>query len=226
MSRTDSSGNRHCEALFLHNHRLYLAVHRGFCTIASSLTYLKPLFLVYPSYMSKLISPFKRLENTIEWIIYNARWIQVPIYLGLIVVMLLYSYVFCCEVFDHIVHISSLQEADMLLITLGLVDVSMIFNLIIVVIMGGYWTFVSHLGISERDKDGEQFGHLGNLSANSLKIKLLVSLISISAVHLLESFVRHDVEPKHIAAQIAIHLVFIISALAMTFMDKMTANTH
>ena len=176
--------------------------------------------------MGKPISAFKRVENTIEWIIYNARWIQVPIYLGLIVVMLLYSYVFCCEVFDHIVHISSLHEADMLLITLGLVDVSMIFNLIIVVIMGGYWTFVSHLGISERDKDGEQFGHLGNLSANSLKIKLLVSLISISAVHLLESFVRHDIEPKHIAAQIAIHLVFIISALAMTFMDKMTANTH
>lgn len=176
--------------------------------------------------MGKPISVFKRVENTIEWIIYNARWIQVPIYLGLIVVMLLYSYVFCCEVFDHIVHISSLHEADMLLITLGLVDVSMIFNLIIVVIMGGYWTFVSHLSISERDKDGEQFGHLGNLSANSLKIKLLVSLISISAVHLLESFVRHDVEPKHIAAQIAIHLVFIISALAMTYMDKITANSH
>ena len=88
--------------------------------------------------MGKPISAFKRFENTIEWIIYNARWIQVPIYLGLIVVMLLYSYVFCCEVFDHIVHISSLHEADMLLITLGLVDVSMIFNLIIVVIMGGY----------------------------------------------------------------------------------------
>ena len=98
--------------------------------------------------MGKPISAFKRVENTIEWIIYNARWIQVPIYLGLIVVMLLYSYVFCCEVFDHIVHISSLHEADMLLITLGLVDVSMIFNLIIVVIMGGYWTFVSHLSIS------------------------------------------------------------------------------
>lgn len=176
--------------------------------------------------MKKSGSPLKHLENAIEWIIYNSRWIQVPIYLGLVVVMLLYSYVFCREVYEHIINISTLHEADMLLITLGLIDVSMIFNLIIVVIMGGYWTFVSHLEIAEKDKDGEQFGHLGNMSANSLKIKLLVSLISISAVHLLESFVRHDVELKQIAGQIAIHLVFIISALTMTYMDKITAKHH
>lgn len=176
--------------------------------------------------MKKNGSLLRHLENSIEWIIFNARWLQVPIYIGLIIVMVLYSYVFCKDVYHHIINIESLHEADMLLVALGLIDVSMIFNLMIVVIMGGYWTFVSHLEVAEQDKDGEQFGHLGNMSANSLKIKLLVSLISISAVHLLESFVRHDVETKQVAAQIAIHLVFIVSALAMTFMDKITAKHH
>lgn len=164
------------------------------------------------------------IEAVIERIIFWSRWLQAPIYLGMVVVMLLYSYVYCKEVYHHILTVNSITEDEMLLIALAVIDVSMIFNLMIVVLIGGYWSFVSRLEVIEHSEDYGQFGYLSNINPNTLKRKLMISLISISGVHLLETFVRIDSHAEHYIPQIAIHLVFLVSAIGMTFMDRISKD--
>ena len=161
-----------------------------------------------------------QLENAIEWCIYQSRWLQVPVYLGMCVVMVMYSYVFCKDIVHMLLHLDKLSEEAMLMFAIGIVDVSMVLNLIFVCIIGGYWSFVSKLEIVETDKDKSRFEYLGMINPNALKHKLMLSLISISAVHLLETFVSPNIDLRHTAVQIAIHLVFVVSAMAITFMDK------
>ena len=154
-----------------------------------------------------------KLEKAIEWCIYQSRWLQVPVYLGMCVVMGMYSYVFC-------------TEETMLMLAIGIVDVSMVLNLIIVCVIGGYWSFVSRLEVIEKDKDSNQFGYLGKINPNALKHKLMISLISISAVHLLETFVAENIDTQHTIMQISIHIVFVLSALGITYMDKIGETQH
>ena len=167
-----------------------------------------------------------KLEKAIEWSIFQSRWLQVPVYLGMCIVMAMYSYVFCKEVVCNLGEIEMFTEESMLMLAIGVVDVSMVLNLIIVCIIGGYWSFISRLEIVEKDKDNSQFNYLGMITPNTLKHKLMISLISISAVHLLESFVSPNIDAHRIAIQIAIHLVFVVSALAITFMDKIGHSHH
>lgn len=168
----------------------------------------------------------KKIENAIEWIIYQCRWLQVPIYLGMCLIMLMYSYVFCKEVVHTLVHLNTFTEEAMLMLAIGVVDVSMVLNLITVCVIGGYWSFVSRLEIIERDKDKDRFAYLGMINPNTLKHKLMISLISISAVHLLEAFVSHNIDKERLTMQIVIHLVFVVSALAITLMDKLGHAKH
>ena len=167
-----------------------------------------------------------KLEKAIEWSIFQSRWLQVPVYLGMCVVMGMYSYVFCKEVIHSLINIETFTEETMLMLAIGIVDISMVLNLIIVCVIGGYWSFVSRLDIIEKDKDSSQFGYLGKINPNALKHKLMISLISISAVHLLESYVSPNIDAHRTAIQISIHLVFVVSALAITFMDKIGHSHH
>lgn len=167
-----------------------------------------------------------KLEKAIEWCIFQSRWLQVPVYIGMCILMAMYSYVFCKEVVHHLVKIETLTEKSMLILAIGMVDVSMVLNLIVVCIIGGYWSFVSKLEIAEKDKDGSRFSYLGTINPSSLKHKLMTSLISISAVHLLETFVSPNTYSHDTKMQIAIHIVFIISAFAMTLMEKIGHSNH
>lgn len=167
-----------------------------------------------------------KLEHAVEWCIFQSRWLQVPVYLGMCVVMVMYSYVFCKDVVHTLLYIESYTEEAMLMLAIGVVDVSMVLNLMIVCIIGGYWSFVSRLEIIEKDKDNSQFNYLGTINANTLKHKLMISLISISAVHLLEIFVSPQIDTRRTILQIAIHLVFVVSAMAINFMDKKSHAHH
>lgn len=167
-----------------------------------------------------------KVERAVEWCIFQSRWLQVPVYIGMCVVMGMYSYIFCKEVVHSLMHLNTFTEEAMLMLSIGIVDVSMVLNLIIVCILGGYWSFVSKLEIIEKNKDSEQFTYLGKINPNALKHKLMISLISISAVHLLETFVSEHIDPRHTAIQIAIHVVFVLSALAITYMDKIGHSEH
>jgi len=166
----------------------------------------------------------KRIELVIEKVVFFSRWLQAPIYLGLIIGSVLFSIKF----FEELVHLfadfGGLSHSKMMLALLGLVDASMVINLMIVVIIGGYWTFVSKIDLEDHEDKPDW---LVKINANTLKIKLVVSLVSISGVHLLETFIAsRDLEIQDIVVQISIHMVFVVSALLLAVTDRIMSKTE
>ena len=165
----------------------------------------------------------KRLENFIEKIIFASRWFQAPLYLGLIVTGLLYTYKFFEELIHLCMDITVTTEAKLMLSVLTLIDVTMVANLLIMVIIGGYATFVSKLDIDHQEDKPEWLKMVG---AGTLKVKLAVSLIGISSIHLLQSFINiahRDLE--QVKWQLIIHGVFLISAIVLAYTDKLLHET-
>ncbi|MDP9587406.1 uncharacterized protein (TIGR00645 family) [Burkholderia ambifaria] len=153
-----------------------------------------------------------------------SRWLQVPLYLGLIVAQAVYVFLFLKEVWHLLSHATSLDEISVMLAVLGLIDVVMISNLLIMVIVGGYETFVSRLGIEGHPDEPEWLDHV---NAGVLKVKLSMALISISSIHLLKTFINPDQHTTHaIMWQVIIHVSFLVSALVMAWVDRLTTHTH
>lgn len=166
--------------------------------------------------MSKPNHGNQKLENFIFW----SRWLQAPLYLGLIAVQGVYVYQFMIELW-HLLHgvaLGHMDETSIMLAVLGLIDVVMIANLLIMVIIGGYETFVSRLNLDGHPDQPEWLSHV---NAGVLKVKLSTAIIGISSIHLLRTFINASNLSDHtIISQIAIHLVFLFSALAMVLVDK------
>jgi uncharacterized protein (TIGR00645 family) len=164
--------------------------------------------------------PMKALPK----IIFMSRWLQVPLYLGLIVAQGVYVVLFLKEVWHLVTHAMSLDETNIMLVVLGLIDVVMISNLLIMVIVGGYETFVSRLGVEGHPDEPEWLDHV---NAGVLKVKLSMALISISSIHLLKTFINPDQHTFHtVLWQVIIHVAFLLSALIMAYVDKLTTHTH
>ncbi len=166
--------------------------------------------------------PVKFLESTI----FASRWIQAPLYLGLIVAQIIYCWLFMVEL-SHLVHGAftgnNFSETEVMLVVLGLIDVVMIANLLIMVIVGGYETFVSRLDLEGHPDQPEWLSHV---NAGVLKIKLSTAIIGISSIHLLKSFINAANLSQHtLQWQVTIHVVFLFSALAMAFVDKTMTQT-
>jgi uncharacterized protein (TIGR00645 family) len=150
--------------------------------------------------------------------IFFSRWLQAPLYLGLIVAQAVYVYHFMVEL-NHLVHkTTSITETDIMLVVLGLIDVVMIANLLIMVIVGGYETFVSRLDLEGHPDQPEWLTHV---SAGVLKVKLATALIGISSIHLLKTFINAPLlDEKTMLWQVVIHLTFVVSAMAMAVTDR------
>ena len=165
----------------------------------------------------------QQLERFIFW----SRWLQAPLYLGLIVAQGIYVWLFMAElghllmsVFESGGHIS---ETETMLVVLGLIDVVMIANLLIMVIIGGYETFVSRLDLDGHPDQPEWLDHV---NASVLKVKLSMAIISISSIHLLQTFINAGQLPEHtIKWQLALHLAFLVSAAAIAYTDKLLHST-
>lgn len=167
-----------------------------------------------------------RFVQVLEALIFSSRWLQAPLYLGLIVAQGVYVYQFMVEL-SHLVGAAfgghSLTDTDIMLIVLGLIDVVMIANLLIMVIIGGYETFVSRLDLEGHPDQPEWLSHV---NAGVLKIKLATALIGISSIHLLKSFINAGrLSDREIMWQVGIHLTFVVSALAMAYTDKLMNAT-
>ncbi|MFP3506176.1 TIGR00645 family protein [Burkholderia sp. SIMBA_062] len=166
----------------------------------------------------------RRSLRPLPALIFMSRWLQVPLYLGLIVAQAVYVFLFLKEVWHLLSHASSLDEVSVMLAVLGLIDVVMISNLLIMVIVGGYETFVSRLGIEGHPDEPEWLDHV---NAGVLKVKLSMALISISSIHLLKTFINPDQHTTHaIMWQVIIHVSFLVSALVMAWVDRLTTHTH
>jgi uncharacterized protein (TIGR00645 family) len=149
--------------------------------------------------------------------IFWSRWLQAPLYLGLIVAQGVYVFLFIKELIHLIAEANTFTESEIMLLVLGLIDVVMIANLLIMVIIGGYETFVSRLNLKEHPDQPQWLAHV---NATTMKIKLSMALIGISSIHLLKSFINAEhMEVSTIKWQVIIHLTFIVSAIAMAVTD-------
>ena len=161
-------------------------------------------------------------ERFLATLIFSSRWLQAPLYLGLIVAQSLYVYLFLQELYHLMLNISKIGESEIMLIVLGLIDVVMISNLLIMVIIGGYETFVSRLHMDNHPDLPEWLSHV---NANTMKIKLALALIGISSVHLLKTFINLDhLTEVNIKWQVIIHTIFLLSALAMAYTSKIAKD--
>ena len=180
--------------------------------------------------------------NPLPALIFSSRWLQLPLYLGLIVAQGVYVFLFLKELW-HLIHdAGSLSEQGIMLIVLGLIDVVMISNLLVMVIVGGYETFVSRLNLEGHPDQPEWLSHV---DASVLKVQLAMAIIGSSSIHLLTTSIEAGqlglplCTPELAAAnalctkatatgvmwQTIIHCVFILSAIGIAWTDKLMANT-
>ena len=165
----------------------------------------------------------RRQPNAISKIIFASRWLQLPIYLGLIVVQGIYAYKFMKSLWGLLTTINELDSNAIMLSVLNLIDVVMIANLLVMVIIGGYEIFVSKLNTEDHPDEPEWLDHV---NASVLKVKLSMSIISISSIHMLQTFVNAANMPeKTMMWQLFLHLGFLVSALAMAYTDKVLYST-
>ena len=160
----------------------------------------------------------QRIEHVFETIVFGSRWIQAPLYGGLIVAELLYAYKFLVELWEMVHGLRELSETVFMLGILSLVDITMVANLLTMVVIGGYATFVSKLDL---DTHPDRPDWLTHVDPGTIKIKLAASLVGISSIHLLKAFVNvANVPTEHIKWQIYIHLTFLGSAILLAYTDK------
>src|SRR5215204_3495589 len=159
-----------------------------------------------PSSPSAVLKPLPAL-------IFSSRWLQLPLYLGLIVAQCVYVFLFLKELVHLVLHAAEFTEQQIMLVVLGLIDVVMISNLLIMVIVGGYETFVSRMHLNGHPDQPEWLSHV---NASVLKTKLAMAIIGISSIHLLKTFINAaNYTDTVLLAQTGIHMVFLFSALAI-----------
>ncbi len=178
--------------------------------------------------MAKLPEPADRAHlKLLGTFIFGSRWLQVPLYLGLIIAQCVYVILFLKELWHLITHATTFSEQQIMLIVLALIDVVMISNLLVMVIVGGYETFVSRLQLEDHPDQPEWLSHV---NASVLKIKLAMAIIGISSIHLLKTFIEAgnlgNAGAKFTEAgvmwQTIIHIVFILSAVGIAYVDRMS----
>ncbi|MEW6642331.1 MAG: TIGR00645 family protein [Pseudomonadota bacterium] len=162
-------------------------------------------------------------------LIFGSRWLQLPLYIGLIVAQGVYVVLFLKELWHLISHSADFNEQQIMLVVLGLIDVVMISNLLVMVIVGGYETFVSRLNLKGHPDEPEWLSHV---NASVLKIKLAMAIIGISSIHLLRTFIEAgnlggagrttNYTETGVMWQTIIHVVFILSAIGIALVDKVT----
>ncbi|MBK9670591.1 MAG: TIGR00645 family protein [Thermomonas sp.] len=192
--------------------------------------------------------------NPLPALIFSSRWLQLPLYLGLIVAQGVYVFLFLKELSHLVTDITTLNEQQVMLLVLGLIDVVMISNLLMMVIVGGYETFVSRMRL---DRHPDQPEWLSHVNASVLKVKLAMAIIGISSIHLLKTFIEagtldgmplcgtpaafaaardalaagyagvscNKVTATGVMWQTIIHTIFILSALGIAWTDKVMSAT-
>ncbi|KLD64315.1 TIGR00645 family protein [Dyella japonica] len=175
-----------------------------------------------------MTTPQKSRLGPLSYLIFSSRWLQLPLYLGLIAAQAIYVVQFVRELWHlidatllgHVAEGAAAESAEttIMLTVLGLIDVVMISNLLVMVIVGGYETFVSRLKLEGHPDQPEWLSHV---NATVLKVKLAMAIIGISSIHLLATFIKADtLSAETIKWQVLLHLAFVVSALALAFIDR------
>jgi uncharacterized protein (TIGR00645 family) len=177
--------------------------------------------------------PMKKIEHLLEVLIFNSRWLLAPFYLGLVAAVFILLVKFVQE-FSHIAgNILSGSESDTILAILTLVDMSLVANLLLIIIFSGYENFVSKIDTGDNE---DRPDWMGKVDFSGLKVKLIASIVAISAIELLKAFVNitsvgnpadagtWTVSDKQLAWKVGIHLVLITSGVLFALMDKIAGH--
>lgn len=161
------------------------------------------------------------VERWIEHLLFSLRWLLVPLYIGLGLLLILFTIQFARELLHLFAEAATLAEVDLVLAALSLVDITLVASLIVMVMLSGYENFVSKLDVGDASKS---LAWLGKLDAGSLKIKVAAAIVAISSIHLLKAFMNASVVANDkLMWLVIIHLTFVVSALLLALMDRIVA---
>ena len=164
------------------------------------------------------------MERLIEKTLFASRWILAPIYLGLSLALVALGIKFFQEVFHVLSDIVAMSEADTVLTILAMIDMVLVASLVVMVMFSGYENFVSRIDL---DDNTEKLGWLGKYDSGTLKLKVAASIVAISSIHLLRAFMNAQQIPNDkLMWYVIIHLTFVVSAVLMALMDRMSFASH
>ena len=163
------------------------------------------------------------MVSQIEKIIFGGRFLLLPMYLGLILALSVYAIRFGAQVWELLVHALTLNDSEILVLILGLLDVIMVCHLIVMVMIGGFVLFIT----GSFEDDCEQAPHLprlkwlGHIDPGTLKVKMSMSILGVSTIHLLGAFVdAANQTPEYLTKLVAVHLVFVVSTMAVAWVNR------
>ena len=167
------------------------------------------------------------VERIVERGLFAARWLMAPFYVGMVVALVAVLVVFFRELVTEIGHLGGMDAQAVILMALSLIDLSLTGNLLLIVIFSGYETFVSRIDVgAEEDRPG----WMGTVDFAGLKMKLIASIVAISAIELLRAFLplaqrEGAFEPAKLSWMVGIHLTFVVSGVCLALMDFIASKT-
>ena len=166
----------------------------------------------------------KKLEYLLELFIFNSRWLLTPIYIVLVLTLIIIGLKTIQEFVHYFSLIFEMSVNDLLIFVLHILDLALVANLVLILIMSSYSSFISRIEVAEKSVDSPKF--LGKVSFKDLKLKVIASIIAISSIGLLEAFFNPSKkEPEEIYLMIYIHAVFIVSGLLLALMDYFSSKS-
>jgi len=158
------------------------------------------------------------MENAVEKLLYYSRWLLVPMYVGLALLLLVLTATFAAELIHLVPRLFALSEKDAILAALSLIDLVLVGSLVVMVVISGYENFVSRIELADGD---EKLAWVGKLDAGTLKLKVASSIVAISSVHLLKAFMNATETPNDkLLWLVVIHMTFVVSALLMAVIER------
>jgi uncharacterized protein (TIGR00645 family) len=164
-------------------------------------------------------------ERWLEAALFGSRWLMAPFYLGLVVTLAAMLYVFVMELLNELVHITTMTPEGVILMGLSLIDLSLAGNLILIVMFSGYENFVSKIDIGPHE---DRPAWMGTVDFSGLKLKLVASIVAISAISLLRSFMKigdGSFDETNMKWRVIIHLAFVSSGVLLALMDLLASRS-
>lgn len=164
------------------------------------------------------------IERRFEQVIFASRWLLAPFYLGLVIALGMLLVKFAQELFHVLPHVLDMAEKDMILMILTLIDLSLAGNLLLMVIFSGYENFVSKMDVADHV---DRPDWMGKVDFSGLKLKLIASIVAISGIHLLKSFMNLKNTPQdELMWLVIIHMTFVVSGVLLALMDRLSEAGH
>jgi uncharacterized protein (TIGR00645 family) len=169
------------------------------------------------------VSVSSKLEVITEKLLFASRWILAPVFLGLSLALIALGFKFFQEAWHVFSHLAEMAESDLVLTVLAMIDIVLVGSLIVMVMFSGYENFVSTIDA----KGSDSLNWLGKLDSGTLKLKVAASIVAISSIHLLRIFMQaQDIDNGKIKWYVILHLTFVVSAVLLGVLDKMSFAKH